>query len=77
MNHIDNRLYMLNILPCLESYVKEWLDQNSLIVHRIIGASQKLDLRSILNTFITNKKLKAEVGQLVDKMLINKHLLSK
>ena len=68
---------MLNILPCLESYVKEWLDQNSLIVHRIIGASQKLDLRSILNTFITNKKLKAEVGQLVDKMLINKHLLSK
>lgn len=30
---IEDRLYFMNVLPCLESFAREWLQTNSLLVH--------------------------------------------
>ena len=45
---IDTRLYCMNVVPCLESFVREWLRGNSLVIHEIVERSERMDLRTIV-----------------------------
>jgi hypothetical protein len=77
--HIENCLYLMNILPCLESYIREWLQNNSLVIAELVDQTQQLDLRTIIARFLSNKKLEGriDVDQVIDKILLNKYLLAK
>ena len=77
--HMDNRLYMMNIVPCLESFVREWLQNNPLLIHEIADEVDWIDLRTILLNFLKNKKLegKVNIDDIIDKVLINKYLLAR
>lgn len=54
-----DRLYLMNILPFLESFVREWLANtaNRLIIYDILDDYSKLNLRTIIVRFLSNKKL--------------------
>lgn len=77
--HIEDRLYLMNVLPCLQAYIREWLQSNTLIVNQIIDESQQMDLRAIITQFLQHKGLVGQINidQTIDKILINQHLLAK
>lgn len=52
---------MLNILPFIEPFIREWIKINSLIIHRIIDKYRFLDLYQIIKKFLKNKKLEGKV----------------
>jgi hypothetical protein len=76
-----DRLYLMNILPFLESFVREWLanPSNKLIIYDILDDYAKLNLRTIIVKFLKNKKLenRINVNNLIESILINKDLIYK
>jgi hypothetical protein len=54
-----DRLYLMNTLPFLESFIREWLinSNNKLIVYDILDDYSKMNLRAIIVKFIKNKRL--------------------
>jgi hypothetical protein len=76
-----DRLYLMNILPFLESFVREWLANlsNKLIIYDILDDYAKLNLRTIIVKFLKNKKLenRINVNNLIESILINKDLIYK
>lgn len=77
--HLENRLYLMNLLPFLESFMREWLKSNTLVIQDVLDRYAQLDLRQIIVDFLKNKRLegKINVNDLVNKVLINRHLLFK
>jgi len=76
---IDISLYCMNVIPCLESFIREYLQTNTLLIHELTDRSQWLDLRELITNFLRNKKLegKINIDQTIDKILINKYLIAK
>lgn len=57
--HMVDRLYMMNVLPFLESFVREWLasQNNRLLVYETLDHYERLGLREIIAKFAKNKRL--------------------
>lgn len=59
---VHNQLYILNILPFLEAFVKEWIIKNQLIVHQIVDTENHISIKNILNKFVESKNLQHRVN---------------
>lgn len=79
--HMVDRLYMMNVLPFLESFVREWLagPNNRLLVYETLDRYEQMSLRQIIAKFAKNKRLehRINVSALVEAVLINKDLIYK
>ena len=62
----------------METFAREWLQTNSLIIHEWVDKKDWLDLRTIISKFLRNKKLEGSINldEIIDKILINKYLLA-
>jgi len=59
--------------------MREWLKSNTLVVQEVLDRYAQLDLKQIIVDFLKNKRLEGRINvqDLVNKVLINKHLLFK
>ena len=79
--HMENRLYLMNLYPFVQSYVREWLNNpdNRLIIYDTLDEREKIDLRELISSFLVRKKLtdRVNLDQLIQMIIEKRDLLEK
>ena len=73
---MENRLYMMNLYPFLESFIREWISNanSRLIIFDSLDSRNIINLRDIVYNFLNNKKLmdRVNVEQILDRIFQNR-----
>lgn len=51
----------MNIIPFLESFIREWLRSNPLLVYELFDEKNQFDLKIIIDKFLKRKNLAGKI----------------